>query len=795
MPRVFLLVLVGGWLALTSVASDRLQAAGPASPQVAASGASSSSSQARAVLDKYCVTCHNEKLKTAGFVLDTAALADVSGTGDVWEKVVGKLRAGSMPPPRRPRPDQATYDSVASWIETELDSAAAAHPNPGKLPAYRRLSRTQYKNAIRDLLALEDLPKELAIESLLPADSTASGFDNVADLLFVSPTLLERYLTAAERISRLAIGDPAIPETVDARTFPIELPQDAHVEGLPLGTRGGILIRSTFPLDGEYGVEIELAGREPSEPEQIEISVDGARVQLLTIGGEKDDAPVGIGDAYLDGPRTEARFPMSAGPHAVGIAFVERTQAVYEGLRTSSRRSRGWQPAFAAVTLIGPFERRGAGDTPSRRRLFVCRPTGPADEAPCATKILSNLIRRAYRRPVTDADVQPLRAFYQAGRAEGGFDAGIQRALERVLVSPQFLGRIERDPANVGSDVIYRISDVELASRLSFFLWNSIPDDELLELAIQGKLKEPAVLEAQVRRLLADPRSISLAVDFAQQWLYLRDLKDKRPDPVLFQAFDDGVRAGLQHETELFVDSIFRADRNVLDLLRADYTFVNERLAKHYGIPNIYGSHFRRISLAGSNRRGLLGQGSILTLTSFNTRTSPVLRGKWVLENLLAAPPPPPPPNIPLLQETTPEGEALSMREAMVAHRANPVCASCHARMDPLGFSLENFDATGRWRTLAESGEPIDASASLPDGVKFDGIGGLQELLLSHPDQFVHAFSEKLQGYALGRQLEYYDASALREVVRGAARSDYRLSSIVLGIVKSVPFQMRRSQS
>jgi mono/diheme cytochrome c family protein len=745
-----------------------------------------------AVFAQYCVACHNPRLKTAGLVIDPSELAQAGAHPELWEKVIRKLRSYTMPPAGAPRPDQATYEAVAAYLETTLDLAAAAKPNSGDLPLLHRLSRTEYENAIRDLVAIDTLPKEMDYSLLLPSDNISSGFDNIADLLFVSPTTMERYLDAARKISRLAVGDPGMPPMVSIHRLHPEQWQDARVDELPEGTRGGLAIRSYFPVDGEYAVRIDVAGA-PREAHQLEITIDGERVQLITVGGSARGARGG-GRGATERP-LEFRIPVKAGPRLVGVTFIEHTQARDEETLRPRMRGRGTQSALASVTISGPYTVKGPGDSPSRRRIFVCRPSG-AEDLPCATRILSTLVRRAYRRPGTDDDVQRLLPFYAAGRAEGGFERGIQRALERVLVSPQFLFRIEHEPPNLPPGTPYRISDLELASRLSFFLWSSIPDDELLDTATGGQLNSPAVLDQQVRRMLADRRSESMVTNFAAQWLYLRDIDGKQPDELLFPDFDETLRRAFHRETELFLDSVLRENRSVLELLTANYTFANERLAEHYGIPNVRGSDFRRVTFPeGSPRGGLLGQGSILTLTSYATRTSPVLRGKWVLDNLLASPPPPPPPNIPALKTEGPEpGRTLTMREAMTEHRANPACASCHARMDPIGFAMENFDAVGRWRDR-DSGNRIDTSGVLPGGAAFDGMAGLKRALLAHPEQFASAVAEKLLMYALGRNLQYYDAPAVRAIVREAAPSGYTLSSLVLGVVKSVPFQMRRSKS
>jgi mono/diheme cytochrome c family protein len=735
-------------------------------------------------LRQYCVSCHNPTLKTAGLVLDPDAVAQAGNNAEMWEKVVRQLRSKTMPPPGMPRPDPATYEKVASSLETELDHAASANPTPGELPNLRRLTRTEYQNAIRDLLALDNLPKEMDFTLLLPADNASSGFDNIADLLYVSPAIMERYLDAAHKISRLAVGDPATPVMVNIHRLPLEQPQDTRVEELPFGTRGGVAVRSYFPLDGEYDIEVETAGG-AREAHQLEISVDGERKQLIAVGG--------AGRGGRGGRPAQYRVQVKAGPRLIGVAFVQRTEALDEATLHPRVRTRGTQPAIAAVTIRGPYNASGPGDTPSRQRIFTCHPQGAADETACAKHILSTLMKRAYRRPVTDRDLGNLLPFYEDGQNERDFDLGIQTALERLLVSPQFLYRIERDPAGAAPGTTYRIGDLELASRLSFFLWSSIPDDELLNVAGAGKLKEPPVLEQQVKRMLADARSESMVTNFAAQWLYLHDVEVKAPDLFLFRDFDEGLRKSFERETELFLDSILRENRSVRELLTANYTFVNERLAKHYGIPNVRGSQFRRVTWPeGSPRAGLLGQGSILTLTSYSTRTSPVLRGKYVLENLLAAPPPPPPPNVPSLKtEASGSGEELSLREAMVQHRANPACASCHARMDPIGFAMENFDAVGKWRDQ-DAGKPIDVSNSLPEGTVVNGVQGVRDLILRDPERFVGAVAQKLLMYGIGRNVQYFDIPAVRKMVREAAAGDYTFSAIVLGVVQSDPFQMRR---
>ena len=737
------------------------------------------------MFSQYCIACHNARLKTGGVVIDPAEVTRVTANPELWEKVIRKLRSESMPPASSPRPTPATYDAVATFLETELDRAAASKPNPGTLPLLHRLTRTEYQNAVRDLLALDALPKEMDISLLLPADNVSSGFDNIADLLFVSPATMERYLDAARKISRLALGDPEMPLMVNIHRMHPEHWQEERVDELSFGTRGGLAVRSYFPLDADYNFKVDLAGA-AREAHQIEITIDGERMQLIPIGG---DAGGGRGRGGRGGrgggAPTEFRIPVKAGSRLVGVTFIERNQAREEETLRPRIRARGSLPALAGVTISGPYNVRGPGDTPVRQRVFVCRPKGSADELACAKNILSTLIRRAFRRPATDADVQRLLPFYTAGKTAGGFDRGIQKALERVLVSPQFMFRIETEPANVAAGTAYRVSDLELASRLSFFIWSSIPDDELLNAAIAGRLKNSATLEQQVRRMLADKRSEAMVTNFAAQWLYLRDIEAKQPDEILFPNWDETLRVAFQRETELFLESILRENRSVLDLLNANYTFLNERLAKHYGIPNVTGSFFRRVTLPeGSPRGGLLGQGSILTITSYANRTSPVLRGKWVLENLLAAPPPPPPPDVPALKTDGPQpGQTLTLRDAMIRHRASPGCAGCHARMDPIGFAMENFDAVGRWRER-DSDNPIDADSGIP---------GLKRMLLENSDEFVSAVSEKLLMYAIGRNLQYYDSAAIREIVRSAASSKYAFSTLVLGVVKSVPFQMRRS--
>ena len=732
-----------------------------------------------------------------------------------------------MPPAGAARPDPATYSTTVTWLEAELDRAASAAPNPGRVPAVHRLNRAEYRNALRDLLALDHLPKELDVDALLPVDDVSYGFDNMADALGTSPTLLERYLLAAQKMAALAIGDLAAPVIVDRYRVPLAMPQDDRFEDLPFGSRGGFSVRRFFPLDGTYTIHAALSAGRVTEPHELEIAIDGERVHLATVG--ESGRPRGTGTppggllAALTPPRNppvQTTAAVKAGEHVVTVAFLKKTGAVAEDvLRPFTRSGQGGspaQPALESVTISGPIDATGPGDTPSRRRILVCRPDRAASEPACAEQILTTLARRAYRRPATASEVGVLLSFYRQGRAEGSFDRGIQRALERLLVGPSFLFRIERAPTanpsstatgprsgagrtaatggQIGHD-LWRLSDLELASRLSFFLWSSIPDDELLDLASKRQLSDPAALDRQVRRMLADPRAAALGDNFAAQWLSLRSLDDAAPDPRLFPDFDEGLRRSMRRETELFFTSVVRENRSVLDLLTASDTFVNERLARHYEWPGVYGDGFKRITRPAGERTGILGHASILTVTSYAHRTSPVLRGKWFMENVLGTPPPPPPPNVPTLVETNQAtGKAMTMREAMAQHRANPACASCHGRMDPLGFAFENFDAVGRWRTVSADA-PVDASGVLPDGTRFVGARGLLDAIIQRPQQFAGTFTERLLTYALGRGLEPYDAPAIRTILRGAAPDGYAFASIVTGIVKSVPFQMRVSST
>jgi hypothetical protein len=807
-----------GWLTIPFVAVAYLQANGSPTVQAPDSFSPSVTPQ-HALLQKYCIGCHNEKSKMGGLTLSALDLENPGSNAETWETVVRKLRARSMPPAGRPRPDEAGYDSLITHLETSLDRVAAANPNPGRTETFRRLNRTEYQNAVRDLLDVE-----IDIAAMLPSDDSSHGFDNISvgDL---SPTLLERYLSAAQKISRLAVGTPVRSAGAETVILPSDLTQEDHFEGLPFGTRAGATVRYTFPSGGEYEFQLRLTRDRNeriealTEPHQIEVSLDGEQLQLFGLKPpprgqvQSDEYGADISDAHLN-----FRAQVDAGPHVVRVVFLKRPSALIETERQpyhasfNSDRTPRTQPALYSVSIAGPFDPTGVGDTPSRRRIFTCRPSKPSEdhsgagrrgsaprvreEATCAKTILSTLARRAYRRPVTSNEIQTLTRFYEEGRKSGSFEHGIEMALRALLTSPEFLFRIEREPAAGAQIGAYRIDDLELASRLSFFLWSSIPDDELLELATKKRLRDPAVLEQQVRRMLADRRAQALVNNFAAQWLYLRNLESARPDNRLFPDFDDNLRQAFRRETELFFESIVREDRSALDLLSANYTFVNQRLAKHYGIPNIYGSHFRRVELGeGHERGGLLGHGSILTVTSYANRTSPVLRGKWILENLLGTPVPPPLQNVPPLPESKPGEKILSMRERMVQHRANPACASCHQLMDPVGLATENFDAIGRFRTRSEAGTPIDASGGLPDGSTFEGAIGLRRAVLNRPELFVTTLTEKLMVYALGRGLEYYDAPAVRAITRDARPKNYRFSSIILGIVNSTPFRMRRVAS
>ena len=770
----------------------------------AAQPAAANSVERRALLDTYCIACHNARLQTAGLVLESAAIdaTDVGRHADVWEKVLRKVRSGQMPPAGRRAPDAASAARFTREIAAALDAAAAAAPDPGR-PAVHRLNRTEYVNAVRDLLHLE-----VDGRALLPADDSGYGFDNNADVLTVSPALLDRYVAAATKVARLAIGDPQIRPAVATYRIPRRVRQnDRMSEALPFGTRGGTAVRHLFPLDGEYVIRVRLrrdgdygiGGLDRGD--QLEIRLDRSRVQTFTVGGVEElkgltydsqepipaDRPDLLQRKIYDNTADEGfevRLRVRAGLREVGAAFVRHAGVPESG----GRGSRG--PAVEHVEILGPYAAAAPESTPSRERIFVCRPARAGEELACAREILEALARRAFRRPVTGADVDTLLGFYEAGRLEGDFETGIQFALERLLVDPEFLFRMERDPRGLAAGEVYALSDIELASRLSFFLWSTIPDDELLAAAERGALSSPGGLERQVRRMLADPRAARMVNDFASQWLLVRNVRFAEPDRALFPDFDGNLRDAFARETELLLVDQFREDRSMLDMLRADYTFVNNRLARHYGIPGVYGSHFRRVDLEDPRRHGLLGHGSVLTVTSYPNRTSPVLRGKWVLENLLGAPPPPPPPDVPSLEEGA-GAQPTTVRERLEQHRANPVCASCHARMDPLGFALENFDPVGRWRDR-DGALPIDASADMLDGSLVDGPVAFREALLQRHEELAGNVVEKLLTYALGRGLTHHDAPAVRAIVRQTGATEYRWSDVILGVVRSVPFTMRR---
>jgi mono/diheme cytochrome c family protein len=721
-----------------------------------------------ALLTQYCVTCHNANAKAGGLTLDPAQLTQIGGHAETWEKVIRKLQTGMMPPSGSPRPPRATIETFVTALQSQIDRAAAAQPFAGA-PALHRLNRAEYGNAIRDLLALD-----VDASSLLPPDDSAAGFDNNADVLGVSPALIEGYATAAAKISRLAVGDPSI--GLDRITYRVSgnLSQDEHLDGLPLGTRGGMIVRHTFPLNADYDLQIG-PGR------------SGGIGAVVTARGQDLDVTIDGRPVDLQG-RTQARLPIDAGPHTIAVALVKRSHVDgADGVYDAPTRA----PGISQITIAGPFNARGPGDTPSRRRIYVCSPATAAEEPACAAKILNTLATRAYRRPVAASgpDMITLLEFYRTGRETGSFDSGIQRAIARILVDPNFLFRFEREPASVAAGTPFRLSDLELASRLSFFLWSSIPDDELREAAVAGQLKNPAVLERQVRRLLADPRADTLVSNFAGQWLFLRELKNARPDS---PDFDENLRRSFQQETELLFRAIVREDRPIIDLLDADFTFVDERLAEHYGMSGIRGSRVRRVTLAENDpRRGLLGHGSVLTVTSAANRTSPVVRGKWVLDNLLGMPPPQPPPGVETnLEKDATQVKVTSLRQRLEAHRANAACAACHKVMDPIGLTLENFDHVGKWRTR-DGKAPIDASAQLVDGTKLDGPIALRRALLERSEVFATVATEKLLTYGSGRAVQYQDMPAVRAIVRDAARDKYRFSSLVIGIVKSTPFQMR----
>ena len=757
-----------------------------------------------ALLNKYCVTCHNDARRTGGLSLEHADLSAIPRNAETWEKVVRKLRVGMMPPPGMPKPDRAQLEALTARVESVLDRAAAETPRPGRT-AMHRLNRAEYANAIRDLLALD-----IDAAALLPPDDESSGFDNIADVLTISPSLMERYLSASWNISRQAVGNVNIAAGTSVYRVRPDLSQDQHVEGLPPGTRGGILVKHTFPVDGEYTVKLRLwrntfdLMRGMEDPHEIEISMDGQRLTLVTAGGKDEFGKMaenpGTFGADLDRKLT-VTLPVKAGAHTLWATTVLRSHAVRDDLIKPFLRTTVdgldimGDPSVDRLTIEGPHKATGAGDSASRRKIFVCAPAKDADG--CAARILTSLARAAYRRPVDKQTADTLLDFYRKGRqglpTADAFDRGIESSVQFILASPEFLIRFESDPPNVASKTAYRLDDLALASRLSFFLWSSLPDDQLLALASQGKLKDPQVLDQQVKRMLVDPRSQALVANFAEQWLHLRNLKNSSPDLEAFPDFDDNLRQAMKEETSRFFDSIVHEDRSVVDLLNADYTFVNERLARHYGIPNVYGSQFRRVKVTDEARRGLLGQASVLTVTSYPNRTSPVERGKWILTNLLGVPPQPPPANVPPLPDASADGKVLSLRERMERHRANPTCAGCHKAMDPIGFALESYDGIGRVRKT-EDGVAIDTSGTLFNGANVDGVIGLRRNLVAQPEIFVGVMTEKLMTYALGRGLEYYDMPAVRKIVRDGKNTDFRFSSIVLGVAESTPFQMKEAR-
>ena len=803
------IVALGVFAALTH------PSAAHATGQTSESAPAAAPDQYRTLLDRYCVSCHSDRLRTANLSLETFDVAQVGDGAETWEKVIRKLRARQMPPPPRPRPDDETYVRFVDWIETELDRAAAADVNPGT-ETIHRLNRTEYTNAIRDLLALE-----IDGRDLLPADDQSYGFDNIADVLSLSPALLERYMLAAGRVAQLAIGDTSIrPTTAVYATSPVRLQHDRMSELHPFGTRGGFATRHYFPVDGEYDIRVTLerthadAIKGLQRRNRLEVRLDRERVAEFTVGGDGQreawNAVFNLTpyERHADDD-LRVRIPVQAGMREIAFSFV-RTSAIAEGVLepvsgAETYHYAGDRNAPMAVWIVeieGPFNAEApASDdeaTPSRQRIVTCRPADPAAEPACAREVLGTVARRAFRRPVTEHDVDTLMGFYDVGRAKGSFDAGIEFALRAILVDPEFLFRIEHDPADAAPGEPYRISDLELASRLSFFLWSSIPDDELLEVAARGELRSDGVLAAQVERMLADPKASALTDNFAGQWLFLRNMRSVKPDPLAFPEFDGNLREAFTRETELWFESQVKDDRSVLEVLTSDYTFLNERLAKHYGIPGVRGNHFRRVALpADSPRRGILGHGSVLTATSYANRTSPVKRGVWVLENLLGAPPPPPPADVPGLEDSDsvvnpadPESRPRSVRERMERHRTDPVCASCHVRMDPLGFALEGFDAIGGYRELSVE----DTSGTLPDGTELTGPESVRAMLLESEAEFVGTVTEKLMTYALGRGVEYYDYPWIRRIVQQAEPSGYTWSSLIAYIVESPPFQMRKAR-
>ena len=762
--------------------------------------------QVQAVVNKYCVGCHNDRTKSGEVSLLNLDPSTPQAKADVWERVVRKLRSESMPPAGLPRPDKNTYHTAVAELEKSLDTAAFASPNPGR-PSIHRLNRTEYTNAIRDLISLD-----IDGRSMLPPDDQAYGFDNIADNLSINPGLMDRYLAAARKIGRLAFGyAESDPPTQVYKVPKFYMQDERDSEDLPFGTRGGIAVRHFFPQDGEYTFKVKLERnhsevlRGMTDKSQLEILVDRERAKVFTVGGlgkrpvcyETNTCPQTPDNLYQADDGLELRMQLKAGTHLIGVAFINEQRAKPEGpepfkpsVWQFDSRDLGNAMVFT-LAIDGPFSGQIPTDTPSRRAILTCKPTGAQDEVACANKIISRLARRAFRRPVTKAEVDGLMAAYQEGRTKGTFELGIERALRSILVDPEFLFRIERVPATVRADAPYKISDIELASRLSFFLWSSIPDDELVDIAVRGKLSDATVLNQQVARMLKDPKSKAFTDNFGGQWLLTRNVKLVTPNPDIFPAWDENLRAAYQKETELFFASTVTEDRPVTELLTANYTFVNEQLARAYGVSGVYGNHFRKVTLpADSPRGGVLGLGSVLLVTAYPDRTSPVLRGKWILENLLGAPPPPPPPNVPPFEDTASLGPNATIRQRMEKHRSQPQCAACHARMDPLGLALENFDAIGAFRTM-EGNTPVDASSELPDGTKVNGPADLKRLLMDRKDEFVGTLVEKVMTYGLGRGTEYYDMPTVRQILKATAPDDYRWSSIITAIVNSTPFRMR----
>jgi hypothetical protein len=790
--------LIFGLILSASAAGQQTPAGAPGSPPF------------QSTVNGYCVACHNDAARTAGLSLQQVDLNDVTAEAEIWERVLRKLKVRTMPPAGIPRPDPATYDAFARYLETALDKHASARPHPGR-PAIRRMNRTEYTNAVRDLLAVE-----INDDTILPADDTMFGFDNIGEVLTLSPLLAEQYISAARKVRRQALGEPEMQPVFDIYSVSGYLMQTEWMgDAMPFGSRGGISVNHHFPMDGEYVVQVRLHRnsreyiRGLTESHQFDLRLDGERIKKITIGGEKHGASAGIFSSGTSGDveqehyeRTadealEARFPAKAGTRKLTVTFLEESTIPEEPLYPRHTlydyaQYKGGVPAVHTVAVGGPYNARGVSQTASREKILICRPARRDDA--CAARILTNLARRAYRRPPTDLELEDLMAFYRQGQGSG-FEQGIGLAIERMLAGPEFLFLVVEQPENAGPGEIFAISDLELATQLSFFLWSTIPDDELLAIAQSGKLSQPDILRQQVRRMLDDPRSDTLVKNFAAQWLQLRKLNAATPNTDLFPYFDDNLLQAFQKETELFFEYILRNERPVLELLDADYTFVNERLARHYGIPHVYGSHFRKVSLPDATRGGLLGHGSILTVTSYPNRTAPVIRGKWILDNILGAPPPPPPPNVPNLKRENNEGKVLNMRQQMEQHRANPVCASCHKIMDPLGFALENYDAIGRWRTVdAASNSAIDSSGALPDGTPFQGLAELRQVLIEkRREDFILTVIEKLLTYALGREVDYHDAPVMRAIMRQSAPEDYRLASMIMAIAESTPFQMRKA--